>query len=294
MTTTTDALVASLDIDTKRPSPNGASPDGRTTDGEQPLLTDDEIFSFINRGYCLIETVFPDAFHAEICREIAALTEEPGNAILDRVPKLGEIYAHPAVRGALASLLGADYAMNGHRHCHVNPPGARSQNWHQDGTNVRHHQIRTVLAMYYPQDVTLDMGPTMIVPGTHFRNAPTDRMATYANIRGQVALAVKAGSVAITHYDLWHAASRNKSDRTRYMLKFLFDRQSDPAGPSWAHDPESAGDVVRRRVGEMIGPDTFYNSDLYKEWELRRGMWNWLLGTGGAVPSGGFKDMLAG
>ena len=118
--------------------------------------------------------------------------------ILDAVPELHQIYNDPAVRGALISLLGENYRMNSHRHCHMNKPGTRSQDWHQDSTNVRHHQVRTVLGMYYPQDVSETMGPTVVLPGTHFRNAPTDRMATYAHFREQVVFDVPAGTVAIT------------------------------------------------------------------------------------------------
>lgn len=166
-------------------------------------LTDEEVISFIIRGYHLVEPEFPPGFNEAVVAELDALEENPGDAILDRVPKLYQVYDHSMVRGALASLLGDDFRMSGHRHCHVNRPGTHSQSWHQDGTNQRRHQLRTVLAMYYPQDVTPDMGPTVLLPGTHFRNAPTDRMATYANFREQVGLAVKAGTVAITHYDIW-------------------------------------------------------------------------------------------
>ena len=42
--------------------------------------------------------------------------------------------------------------------------------------------------LYYPQDVTADMGPTYVVPGTHLYNTPSDMMQNYGNIRGQVPL----------------------------------------------------------------------------------------------------------
>ena len=200
-----------------------------------------------------------------------------GNEILASVPLLHQVYAHPEVRGALISLLGGDYVMNGHRHLHVNAPGSRSQNWHQDGTNVRHHQVWCVLAMYYPHAVPPEQGPTIIMPGTHLRNAPTERLATYANIKGQVPLAVPAGTVAITHYDLWHAATRNLTGRYRYMLKFLFDRQSVPTEPSWNHEPETVAEVAQRRIRQHVGP-VDHSSDHYKEWELRTEMWQWMLG----------------
>jgi hypothetical protein len=241
------------------------------------LLTDDEVIRFIIHGYHIVEAEFPPGFNEAIYEELGQLTENPGDAILDRVPKLYQVYDHPRVRGALVSLLGEDCRMNGHRHCHVNPPGTRSQSWHQDSTNQRHHQIRTVLAMYYPQGVPPELGPTVVMPGTHFRNAPTDRMATYANFREQVLLTVKAGTVAITHYDIWHAATANRGDRTRYMLKFLFSRASEPKAPSWNHDPEKAAAAARRLTFEKAC--TCAQSDHYKERRLRREMWNHLVGA---------------
>jgi hypothetical protein len=256
-------------------------------------LSDDEVLRFVSHGYHLVETDLPPAFHAEVCDDLSRLTDNPGNAIYEQVPKLKDVYADPQVTGALVSLLGEDYVMNGHRHFHTNDPGSRSQGWHQDGTNVRHHQIRTVLAMYYPHDVPPEMGPTVILPGTHFRNAPTDRMATYANVLGQEFLTVKAGTVAITHYDLWHAATLNRTDRVRYMLKFLFDRRSAPSTPSWNHDPDRAKEALGRRIPEMVGPGRHYTSDYYKEWELRREMWDWLRGESKPVPPGGFRDLLS-
>jgi hypothetical protein len=247
---------------------------------ESYLLTDDEVISFIIRGYHIVEPDLPPGLNEAIDEELGQLTENPGDAILDRVPKLYQVYDHPKVRGALISLLGEDVKMNSHRHCHVNLPGSRSQSWHQDGVNQRHHQLRTVLAMYYPQEVTPELGPTVLMPGTHFRNAPTDRMATYTNFREQVALTVKAGTVAITHYDIWHAASENRGNRTRYMLKFLFSRGSEPKAPSWNHDPETAAVLMSRFSFEKACACS--QSDHYKERRLRREMWDHLLGTSDA------------
>ena len=241
------------------------------------LLTDDEIITFIIRGYHIVEADFPDGFSESIYEELDQIEENPGDAILDRVPKLFQVYEHPKVHGALVSLLGDDVRMSGHRHCHVNRPGTRSQSWHQDGVNQRHHQLRTVLAMYYPQDVTPELGPTVLMPGTQFRNAPTDQMATYANFRDQVVVSVKAGTVAITHYDIWHAASANRGNRTRYMLKFLFNRGGEPESPSWSHDPKRAKGLLRRLTFEKACPCS--QSDHYKERGLRMEMWNHMIGA---------------
>jgi hypothetical protein len=104
-------------------------------------------------------------------------------------------------------------------------------------------------------------------------------MATYANFREQVVLTVPAGTVAITHYDSWHAASANRGDRTRYMLKFLFNRDTEPRSPSWRRDAERAAGLLRRFTFEKACQCS--QSDHYKERGLRFEMWNHMLGDGG-------------
>lgn len=255
------------------------------------LLTDEQVLAFVVQGYHLVEPDLPEGLNEAVTADLDARPSNPGNGIYDALPQLKQVYEHPQVRGALISLLGPGYRMNPHRHWHTKPPHSASQGWHQDGTNVRHHQVWCVLAMYYPHDVSLEMGPTVIMPGTHLRNCPTDRMQTYANLKGQAALAVKAGTVAITHYDLWHAGSANRTDRTRHMLKFLFDRTEAPAKPTWNHDPDRGMDVGRAGIKQMVGA-LGYGSDYYKEWELRTEMWQWLLGRPQHVSAGAFKDML--
>ena len=258
------------------------------------LLDDTQMMHFINHGYHLVQLDdLGSAFHANVTEECSSNRHDVGNGIYDSLPALRKVYEHPMVLGALVSLLGEEMQMNAHRHLHTTPAHyLNSQTWHQDGTNFRHHQIRNVLAMYYPQEVTPENGPTVILPGSHFRNAPTDRMATYSNIQGQVFLTVKAGTVAITHYDIWHAATLNRSDRPRHMLKFLFDRKSEPVKPSWNHDPVNGTGIAQGLISEMVGPPSGYTSDYYKEWELRNKMWNWLLGQDAQIGARAFMDML--
>ena len=114
------------------------------------------------------------------------------------------------------------------------------------------------------------MGPTVVVPGTQFRNAPTDRMSTYSNIRGQVPMTVKAGTVAFTHYDLWHGTASNSSSVKRHMIKFLFNRASENSAPSWNHDPEATEPAARTgmHATRRRMPSTF--SLLATPWAFRR------------------------
>lgn len=243
------------------------------------LLDDEGMRRFIMEGYALVETDFPSDFHESVCRQIEAVFEKegnPGNQILDRVLALQEVYDHPAVRGVLTSVLGPNHVMHQHRHCHLNLPGSRGGAWHQDDVNVRHHRIWRVLAMYYPQDVTEEMGPTVILPGTQYHNTPTTRMRSYVNFKAQIPLCVKAGTVAITHYDIWHANMANRSNKKRFMLKFLFDRTEEPRSPGWNTDPALQVSMKTRLTTSSLPIDD--GSSAYKHRVMWMDVWNWLYG----------------
>ena len=148
------------------------------------------------------------------------------------------MFADPAVDAALTGILGPGYALCRHCHCHDLAPGNQAQNWHKDypfGGNVRYHRPRYTLMLYYPHEVTPDMGPTALVPGTQYYMDNPD-----AEAEG-VALTCAAGTVVITHYELWHRATANRSPQTRYMLKFLFTRTQERA-------PERAQPVAAHRT----------------------------------------------
>ena len=225
------------------------------------LLTDTQVQDYLNQGYLVLRTGHPAAFHRRILRQIATLyaTEgNPGNDILPRVPDLNGILLDPAVDGALRSLLGADYLIHPHRHCHENPSGSDGQQMHQDSyendQNVRHHRTRWAMAFYYPQDVPLEMGPTAILPASQYYET-----GAQAHEREELPLCGAAGTVTVVHYDLWHRAMANTSDRHRYMVKFLFTRMSEPRTAAWDHraaaydtaddDPPAA---LRRRMWDWM------------------------------------------
>ncbi len=253
------------------------------------LLTDVDMARFLVNGYHVVETDLPPDVNEQIAEQLDGLTANPGDAITESVPGLWKVLEHPHVRGALISLLGEGYSVNSHRHWHCKLPGSGAMQWHQDGTNDRGTTIDRLLGLYYPHTVTADMGPTVIVPGTQFRNAPTDRMATYTNIRGQVPLTVPAGTFAITHYDLWHGTASNRSSVKRHMIKFLFNRTSENSVPSWNHDPETLNRPrdwdARDRTQDAVNILAFGNplgvsqSDHYKERIIRQACWQELMGN---------------
>jgi hypothetical protein len=262
---------------------NGTSATRVSTDH---LLSDDQVADFVINGYHIVEPAFPPPFHAGVYDELQALPTNPGDDINKAVPKIDEVYEHPSVVGALASLLGADYSRAAHRHCHRNYPGTRSQQWHQDSLNIpmlsdghgrEPENVKSVLVMYYPQDVSSTMGPTALIPGSHLFLAAGDRNASHGNFRDQMVAVVPAGSVLITHYDIWHAGTANTSDQVRYMVKYLFERESESVDPSWNHDPANDVHILERLERDEAA--LIQRSLVPKRNYRRAAMWNNLAGS---------------
>ena len=196
------------------------------------LLSDDAMRDFIINGYVVVKPALSPDFHKFVFQQTLEQIEKGenlgNNLLLSKVPMLQQVFDDPAVHGALISILGQNYVMNQHRACHYHPPGSKAQDWHKDyplGGNVRYHRTRLAMAFYYPQDVTEDMGPTAIQPATQYYMTPS--------ADGGLSLCGEAGTVTIVHYELWHRATENLSDKIRFMLKFLFCRTAEPQQPSW-------------------------------------------------------------
>ncbi|MCY3709361.1 MAG: HEAT repeat domain-containing protein [Caldilineaceae bacterium] len=229
------------------------------------LLNDSRMQEFIVNGYVKVKAAFTPAFHESVraqVEEIFSTTGNPGNDILPAIPQLADLFSHPAVTGALTSILGPGYAMHPHRHCHLTPPRQAGQRHHQDSyeddQNVRHHRTRWVMAFYYPQDVNVEMGPTSVLPASQYYTRRDQ-----AEKQEEVLLSGEAGAVTIVHYDLWHRAATNHSDRNRYMIKFLFCRMAEPNAPSW-------------QCASPVWSEPAAYEELPRLW---RSVWNWHLGN---------------
>ena len=140
---------------------------------------------------------------------------------------------------------------------------------HQDGGRRWSHHTRRLLVFYYPQDTPIELGPTGIVPGSHYYNTPDG-----ATVSDELPVCGKAGTVAIVNYDLWHRGMPNRTDKNRYMMKFLFARMSEPESPSWNNEQ------VEWDQSEPIGNSAHQR--------MFQHVWDWHYGkTNGDAPSNG-------
>ena len=237
-------------------------------------LTDEEMRDFIINGYVKVKTDFPPSFHENIRQQLDTMFEETGNLgnnVLPLIPEIQEIFDQPIVHGAMQGVLGSDYVMHSHRYCHFNQRGSEGQNFHKDSyegdAQITRHRCRWAMAFYYPQDVTEDMGPTAVLPGSQYYETGES-----AHEQPDLALTGEAGTVTIVHYDLWHRAMPNSSDKRRYMLKFLFIRLDEPQTPSWK--------------SETADWNALGNGDASEHPELWGSLWDWYNGKESGTTNG--------
>lgn len=238
------------------------------------LFDDDAMRDFIVNGYHVITVDKPVALHDGIYEKTKEIIDEdgnPGNNLLPRVPEIQQVYDDPAVQGALTSLLGPDYVMHAHRHPHVNPPNSRGGAWHKDSywgyAKVRDHHPRWIMAMYYPQDTPVEIGPTGVIPGSHYIESREETVGGNGSVPYGFPASGKAGTVTIIHFDLWHRAFPNQTDKVRYMMKFQFTRMSEPERPWWNRQRDDID------LGDLSG---------HPRSAMWRNMWHWLGGNGSA------------
>ena len=223
------------------------------------LLSDAQMRHFIVNGYVTVTTDLPAQFHDAVYEKTVSVFDKegnPGNNLLPRIPEIQEVFDDRNVRGALISLLGEDYYMQPHRHPHYNPPGSGGQGMHQDGGKRWSHHTRRLLVFYYPQDTPIELGPTGVVPMSHYFSTSEG-----SGVSPEQPVTGEAGTVAFANYDLWHRAMPNSSEKRRYMMKFLYARMSEPQEPTWANKESDWAN------GTSVGPAEYQ--------EMFRHLWDW-------------------
>ncbi len=248
------------------------------------MLTDHQLLEFFNEGYVVVQPgSMSAADHERLWQRAYALhstvTDENirtahleilGDHLRVAIPEIDQMLTDPVVSGAVESLLGERAFLHPHNFLHQSQ--LTDQPFHQDGNlpwnergHYRSHRPDWLIMFYYPQAVTLNNGPTEILPGTQYWTVdiehpdgtwragdPIDPDLDRAVLAdGNLALRdealsasvaklnipdlerrfveVPAGSVVIGNYDLMHRGSRTQPDASpRYMFKFYFARTQEP------------------------------------------------------------------
>ena len=192
------------------------------------LLTSVQMAHFVAHGSLRMDAVVPDEMNQQGVDVLTAgIPRVPyGTPVEEAFPEgsfARRLIELPDVAGALYSLVGPDPTID-HHAVHVRKPReGYAQPLHGDAIIDVRTDAFDVQLMYYPQDVTLDMGGTLSVPGSHLRRTNETDTGRYQNLRGQTRLTCPAGTVVLLHHGIWHGGRRNDSDGARYMFKIRFN-----------------------------------------------------------------------
>lgn len=260
------------------------------------LLGDAQMTQYLRDGYVVFSpSELGDAYHAALYTAACEVHDEAraiggdsnhlqviGDNLRARIPGLTEFLYGDTVQGALTSVLGDDFVLHPHHFVHEASTG--DQSFHQDGNlpwndraHYRSHVPNWTMLFYYPQAVTLEAGPTEVLPGTQYWTtdfekddgtwhrgdavdktlgrgelATDDLAARDRRIQAVVDLLgidgvcrhrieVPAGGAVLAHYDLMHRGSRMGAafSGRRFMYKFYYFRARDPVAPTWRNAAES-------------------------------------------------------
>jgi ribosomal protein S27AE len=188
------------------------------------LLTTNQMAEFVARGFLRFDEMVPDEINQAAMREIDAggIEAAPAGTPLSQCylppSAIGRMLRMPEVEGIIQSLVGPDPLFD-HHAVHVRMPNEDSaQGMHGDSI-IDTRMAFDIQLMYFPHDVPLEMGGTLVVPGSQYRRINEMDIARYQNFAGQIPMVCKAGSVLALHHGIWHCGRQNKTDRMRYMFK---------------------------------------------------------------------------
>lgn len=198
--------------------------DKPVTVDKQHLLTTNQMASFAARGFLRFDEIIPEDVNEAVMAEIdAGSIQRPsaGMPLSECYPApsaLGDMLRRPEVQGIIQSLVGPDPGFD-HHAIHVRQPyEGKAQGLHGDSIiDTRWHF--DIQLMYFPHDVPLEMGGTLLLPGSQYRRINEADISRYQNMLGQVPMVCKAGSLLALHHGIWHCGRRNDTEQVRYMYK---------------------------------------------------------------------------
>ncbi|GCE30602.1 hypothetical protein KDA_60860 [Dictyobacter alpinus] len=182
------------------------------------LLTAEQMAHFVTDGFLMVENVVPQHLNTAVLAAEKSW-QSSGSNFWHQTEVLRQVFEEPQVKGAIQSFVGVNPGYD-HSFLHVVPARQlKAQEWHADSIiDVRPYAF-DVQAFYFAHDAPAEMGPTLVLPGSHLRKTNTSSIARYKNIVGQRQLVAKAGTIVFMHHGIWHCAQPNRTDQTRYVFK---------------------------------------------------------------------------
>src|SRR5688572_12652532 len=209
----------------------------------RPAMTEEQRMFYEANGYLVI----PNALSPEALTRVRAAadraeklwradTTRPGwrkqsieqvMAIIEYDDVFLELMEHPKVFPIVREILGNDISMIDNDYF-ISPPGTGSHaGWHSDSGLSGVYGPRSTMMVkvfWLINDVTPDMGPTAVLPGSH--RFPDDfklpQVSNPGDMPGHKRMAFPAGTAWFFHGRTQHAALDNRSSEYRRVLIFNY------------------------------------------------------------------------
>ena len=210
----------------------------------EPTLHDTQVLEFCKRGFLMLEDVVPDEVNRRVTEYITDHPyKNPDGGAFEDEGLLREdwfvenVILNPQAAGAVRSLLGKNPTLPTWMYNHQARSPRLAGRWHRDGCSRHGYEVNHLQVFYYPQDTPLEIGPTEVLPGSHFLFSLGKFMAHYGNISWSEHTAAPAGSIFITVYSIWHRRPPSSGHGLRNMLKYIYWRMVPPQR-DWIIEPD--------------------------------------------------------
>ncbi len=238
----------------------------------EPTLTDTQVVEFCKQGYLMLEGVVSEEINQRVCESVVGGFED--GRLLQEDWFLNDVILNPQAAGAVRSLLGKEFSTPVGLHNHRVECPAPSQHWHRDGGSRHEPGLNHLQVFYYPKDTPVELGPTEVLPSSHFLFCFQSWMGHYGNIKGAIKTAAPAGSIFLTAYPIWHRRPVSTGHGVRHMLKYLYWRTVPPER-DWVIEPDfEPAAATYSRKGAASHPPRQQFDDWYDAAE----MFFWLCG----------------
>jgi hypothetical protein len=184
------------------------------------MLTPDEKQFFLENGYFHARGVLTGEHLALIQSEferVWGLEQPKANqhkllkypAFIDLVEHPPILERHRAIFGDQTQLLQYDFLRQGPRN-----ESFPERGWHRDFTFPGDTPV-SINTILYLDDMTEEVGPTRVVPGSHRGTAWPPEEKRNQPLPGEIAVYARAGDAAFINSAIWHTGGRNKSEGLR-------------------------------------------------------------------------------
>lgn len=235
------------------------------------MLNDDQKAAFGRDGYLLVENAVDlddlAAMH-EASKVLAAAAEKPirvwHERVLFRREPFRRLFDQERLIRAAGDLVGPDIQLLA-LDLLLTRPDAEQIGFHRDVGFACNKTLSMNTGIYF-EDMTDELGPTGVIPGTQFREAGPGCPPPEEEMARAVSVNAPAGSVLFFDAALWHSGGKNTTGRDRlalfaYFGKYWIKRMDEAFTQPLPDELLSASDPLTRQLlglGLMEGVTSYH------------------------------------